>query len=113
MDEGEDHVRASYGADYERLAQIKAAYDPGNLFHVNQNIEPGCHTKAEEKAMNGTTVVLYGYGAHLGYWLLKSYGHAADATGRTGSSRARARVRAASTVRGSRRVSGDQRVGRR
>jgi Berberine and berberine like len=36
MDEGEDRVRASY----ERLAQIKTAYDPGNLFHVNQNIKP-------------------------------------------------------------------------
>jgi FAD/FMN-containing dehydrogenase len=40
MDEGEDQVRASYGANYERLAQIKAVYDPQNLFQLNQNIKP-------------------------------------------------------------------------
>jgi FAD/FMN-containing dehydrogenase len=40
MDEGQDRVRASYGANYDRLAQIKAKYDPANLFRVNQNIEP-------------------------------------------------------------------------
>ncbi len=40
MEEGDDRVRASYGTNYERLAEIKAAYDPRNLFHVNQNIKP-------------------------------------------------------------------------
>jgi FAD/FMN-containing dehydrogenase len=40
MDEGADRVQASYGSNYKRLAKIKARYDPANLFHVNQNIQP-------------------------------------------------------------------------
>ncbi|MGW7262664.1 FAD-binding oxidoreductase [Streptomyces sp. NPDC054842] len=39
-DEGGDRVRASYGGHYDRLAAVKRAYDPHNLFHANQNIEP-------------------------------------------------------------------------
>ncbi|HEU5377678.1 MAG TPA: FAD-binding oxidoreductase [Ktedonobacteraceae bacterium] len=40
MDEGVDYVQAAYRDNYARLAQIKARYDPGNLFHVNQNVKP-------------------------------------------------------------------------
>ncbi len=40
MDEGHERVRATYGANYDRLAAAKAEYDPANTFRVNQNIEP-------------------------------------------------------------------------
>jgi FAD/FMN-containing dehydrogenase len=40
MEEGDDSVKASYNNNYKRLAEIKAAYDPDNLFRVNQNIKP-------------------------------------------------------------------------
>jgi FAD/FMN-containing dehydrogenase len=40
-DEGEERVRAAYpGATWDRLAAIKARYDPTNLFRLNQNIPP-------------------------------------------------------------------------
>ncbi|MDA0173498.1 FAD-binding oxidoreductase [Solirubrobacter taibaiensis] len=40
MDEGRERVRASYRGNYERLAQVKAQYDPNNVFRLNQNVEP-------------------------------------------------------------------------
>ena len=41
MSSDDDHrAAANYGANYERLAAVKATHDPDNLFHVNQNIAP-------------------------------------------------------------------------
>lgn len=39
-EDGEDLTRAAFGANYTRLAQIKAKYDPENVFRFNQNITP-------------------------------------------------------------------------
>ena len=38
-DEGADQVRAAYGVNYQRLAELKQKYDPTNLFRHNQNIK--------------------------------------------------------------------------
>ncbi len=40
LEEGEGTVRATFGENYERLVAVKSRYDPGNLFRVNQNVEP-------------------------------------------------------------------------
>jgi FAD/FMN-containing dehydrogenase len=40
MDEGQARVKATYAANYARLEKMKAAYDPDNVFRVNQNIAP-------------------------------------------------------------------------
>lgn len=40
-EEGPERVRAAYpGATWDRLSQVKATYDPTNLFRRNQNIPP-------------------------------------------------------------------------
>ncbi len=39
-DEAGDPVAAAYGANYKRLRELKAKYDPENFFHTNVNIRP-------------------------------------------------------------------------
>ena len=40
-DDDAGRVREAYGDDtYRRLAEVKAKYDPENVFHRNKNIEP-------------------------------------------------------------------------
>jgi FAD/FMN-containing dehydrogenase len=44
-DEDDARVRATYGANYERLAAAKQKYDPENLFRVNRNVRPDAERK--------------------------------------------------------------------
>jgi FAD/FMN-containing dehydrogenase len=40
LEEGDEAVRTSFGRNYERLVDVKTAYDPENLFRLNPNIAP-------------------------------------------------------------------------
>jgi FAD/FMN-containing dehydrogenase len=35
-----DRVMENYQGNYERLARVKAAWDPENVFRMNQNVRP-------------------------------------------------------------------------
>ncbi len=39
-EEGDEMVQKAFAANYERLAALKARYDPQNLFQMNQNVKP-------------------------------------------------------------------------
>jgi hypothetical protein len=36
-----DRLGEAYGTNADRLAEVKAAWDPENLFRLNHNIRPG------------------------------------------------------------------------
>jgi len=40
LDESDARIQSAYGSNYRRLAQLKAKYDPENLFRLNANILP-------------------------------------------------------------------------
>jgi hypothetical protein len=48
-DEGPGRVQAAYGENHPRLAAMKKAYDPDNLFRSNQNIDPSTDTASGEQ----------------------------------------------------------------
>jgi FAD/FMN-containing dehydrogenase len=39
-EEGGERIHAAYGRHYDRLAKIKAKWDPDNLLRQNKNIAP-------------------------------------------------------------------------
>jgi FAD/FMN-containing dehydrogenase len=39
-DEADDRVRAAYGANWDRVVEVKRRYDPENLFRSNRNVRP-------------------------------------------------------------------------
>ena len=40
LEEGEAQLRAGFGDNYERLVEVKARWDPDNVFRLNHNIPP-------------------------------------------------------------------------
>ena len=40
LEEGEKQLRASFGANYERLVDVKTHWDPDNVFRLNHNVPP-------------------------------------------------------------------------
>ena len=47
MSVGDDRIEATYGAaKFERLSRLKDAWDPENLFHLNQNIRPAATVRS-------------------------------------------------------------------
>ncbi len=46
LEEGEQQLRASFGAHFERLVGVKTKWDPDNVFRINHNVPPRPADKA-------------------------------------------------------------------
>jgi FAD/FMN-containing dehydrogenase len=46
-DSDDELIRGTFGKNYERLAAVKAKYDPTNFFHLNQNVKPAMRAGAK------------------------------------------------------------------
>jgi FAD/FMN-containing dehydrogenase/SAM-dependent methyltransferase len=53
-DDEEAGVAGAYGRTIERLQQVKALYDPGNVFRLNQNITPVTSAAQVQRQLWGT-----------------------------------------------------------
>ncbi len=45
-EEAQDTIRAAFGANYDRLVEVKNKYDPANFFRINQNVQPTASDRA-------------------------------------------------------------------
>src|SRR4051794_33961486 len=48
-DTGDDRVKDAFRSHYDRLVAIKDRYDPGNMFHLGQNIRPSVEAAARAR----------------------------------------------------------------
>ena len=90
-DEGEERIRAAYpGPTWDRLAAIKARYDPDNVFRLNQNVPPAGEPTREPPEDLGRLVAA-GAARHEPHALGQQRHHDAARVLRAGAQRDRAR----------------------
>ena len=51
LEEGEKQLRASFGAHYERLVDVKTRWDPDNVFRLNHNVSRRAVWKRRRRAL--------------------------------------------------------------